>query len=459
MPTQTELNAPPLTLEKDNWKQIAADDYDDAAYNNPLFYAIYSREMDYMADRLTKDCVLLEVGCGTCKFCMSFHGNVAHIVGVDISQESLDYVRHRFPAAKGELVLINGDATQLESVLRNASDLPPDFWGRKRVVCCTMNTLGSMPKSTRQTVINEMVKVAGDDGVLFLTVFNGEHFASGVEKFYKTVPRSCGTIQDTDISFETTEINVPSTGYYAHWFMPDEVAKMLDAAGLRDYQIEQHGVGLFVTSPATRRLDLVGRQSDQGGVSGVVEPAISTASKSVLHVGCGTKRREKLHRTFHSDEWHEIRLDIDPSVKPDVIASITHMPQISGNSVDAVWSSHNLEHLYSHEVPIALREFLRVLKPGGFALLTMPDLQKAAEYLARGQMEETVYQSPAGPIAAIDICFGHRASVARGNEFMAHKTGFSAGSLTKKLTDSGFQKVRVERRGMDLWAIAYKPTM
>jgi SAM-dependent methyltransferase len=186
-------------------------------------------------------------------------------------------------------------------------------------------------------------------------------------------------------------------------------------------------------------------------------PTDSTACKRVLHVGCGRKRREKLHRAFQAGDWQEIRVDINPAVQPDVIASITDMPQIADSSIDAVWSSHNLEHLYAHEVPLALREFLRVLKPGGFVLLTMPDLQKAAEFIARGQLEEPIYQSPAGPIAAIDICFGHRRSVARGNEFMAHKTGFSAHTLALKLAACGFQRVRVERRDLDLWATAYKP--
>ena len=70
-------------------------------------------------------------------------------------------------------------------------------------------------------------------------------------------------------------------------------------------------------------------------------------------------------------------------------------------------------------------------------------------------MDETVYESPAGPIAAIDICFGRRASIAHCNEFMAHKTGFSAAFLGKKLVASCF--VNVQRRDLALCAIAYKP--
>ena len=188
-------------------------------------------------------------------------------------------------------------------------------------------------------------------------------------------------------------------------------------------------------------------------------PVPSTESKRVLHVGCGPKRRDKLHESFHGSEWQEIRVDIDPGVAPDVVASMTAMPQVPAGSVDAVWSSHTMEHLYAHEVPMALRELLRVLKPGGFVLLRMPDLQKAAEFIAQGKLEEQIYQSPAGPVSAIDICFGHRGAIARGNEFMAHRTGFSAQTLGRKLTACGFEKIRVVRKDLDLWAKAFKPTV
>ena len=65
---------------------------------------------------------------------------------------------------------------------------------------------------------------------------------------------------------------------------------------------------------------------------------------------------------------------------------------------DALYSSHAIEHLYAHEVIPALREFLRVLKPDGFALVTCPDLAAIARQLLDGGAEGIAYQSPAGPI-------------------------------------------------------------
>ena len=39
---------------------------------------------------------------------------------------------------------------------------------------------------------------------------------------------------------------------------------------------------------------------------------------------------------------------------------------------------------------------------------------------------------------------------------MAHKTGFTAESLTQKLRDSGFRDVEVQIHEINLFAVAYK---
>eukprot|EP00913_Durusdinium_trenchii_P011152 g10474.t1 len=174
-----------------------------------------------------------------------------------------------------------------------------------------------------------------------------------------------------------------------------------------------------------------------GGSSASTEPHVVT--RTVLHVGCGHPSPASLHQRFRGPEWRELRLDIDPNVKPDIIASLVDMHPVDTNSVDAVWSSHNIEHLYAHEVPVALGEFLRVLKPTGTLLIAMPDLQQVAHFIVADKLDDVAYESPAGPITPLDCVFGFGKAIAAGNTFMAHKTGFTAKSLTRRLIDAGFE--------------------
>lgn len=179
---------------------------------------------------------------------------------------------------------------------------------------------------------------------------------------------------------------------------------------------------------------------------------------NLLHVGCGEARRERLPVPFQSPYWNEIRFDIDPAVKPDIVGSVTDMSMIMDASVDAIWSSHNLEHLHSFDVPRALAEFRRVLRPEGFAVICVPDLKSICMHVVNGGLEKTLYVAAAGPIAPMDMMFGHQASIQRGNHFMAHKTGFTSASMGAALVNAGFAEARVrEGTNWDLWAIATMP--
>lgn len=178
-----------------------------------------------------------------------------------------------------------------------------------------------------------------------------------------------------------------------------------------------------------------------------------------LHVGCGNLRKNQTTPGFNTAEWSELRFDINEAVRPDIVGTMTEMSAVADGSVDAVYSSHNIEHLYPHEVPVALGEFLRVLKPDGFLVMACPDLQSVARLIAEDRLTDAAYTSPAGPIAPIDILYGHRPDLARGNLYMAHRCGFTQKVLTAALKDGGFRAVAVVARKaphFDLRAVASK---
>jgi hypothetical protein len=180
--------------------------------------------------------------------------------------------------------------------------------------------------------------------------------------------------------------------------------------------------------------------------------------KKLLHVGPGHARLEHTTPGFNNGHWQEWRLDIDPSVQPDIIGTMTDMSQVQDRSVDAIFSSHNIEHLYPHEVPAALAEFVRVLTDDGFCVITCPDLKSVCALVAEDKLTETAYESPAGPIAPIDILYGHRNYIGAGNLFMSHRCGFTEKVLRGTLNACGFPWVATLARpgAFDLWAVACK---
>jgi predicted SAM-dependent methyltransferase len=173
---------------------------------------------------------------------------------------------------------------------------------------------------------------------------------------------------------------------------------------------------------------------------------VADSRRRVLNAGSGRHSTRSIAPFFVSSEWEEVRLDVDPSVTPTVVGSVTDLKDLfESQSFDAVWSSHTLEHLFSHEVPEALTEFKRVLKPDGFVLILCPDLESVASHIVLHGAGSVAYTSPAGPITAIDMLYGHIASIAQGRSYMAHKTGFTADRLGKLLLEAGFPTVHVRR--------------
>ena len=181
--------------------------------------------------------------------------------------------------------------------------------------------------------------------------------------------------------------------------------------------------------------------------------------RSFLHVGCGGSKKEHAAPGFRDNDWREIRLDMDPAALPDIVASMTDMATVPDASVDAIYSSHNIEHLYPHEVPCAFAEFLRVLKPDGFLVLTCPDLQSICSLVVNDKLDTPAYETLSGePIAPLDVLYGHRISMAQGNLYMAHRTGFTQRTLMEGARAAGFKNGHCVQRPAhyDLWMITFK---
>lgn len=181
--------------------------------------------------------------------------------------------------------------------------------------------------------------------------------------------------------------------------------------------------------------------------------------KKFLHVGCGSRKKDRTTSGFNNDTWQEVRFDIDKSYSPDIIGNMTDMAEIKDSSMDAVFSHHSIEHLYYHEILIAIKEFFRVLKSDGFLLIVCPDLRSICELVVQDRLSEEMFESPMGRIAPIDMIYGHRLSIKNGATSMAHCTGFTRTTLVDILRSAGFKSFAAVARPypyLDIWAFASK---
>jgi SAM-dependent methyltransferase len=176
----------------------------------------------------------------------------------------------------------------------------------------------------------------------------------------------------------------------------------------------------------------------------------------VLHVGCGSKTVVGNFVLFPHGEWSETRLDVDPGASPDIVASMVDMSAIADESYDAIYSAHSLEHLFRHELRLALAEWHRVLRPGGAAVAVVPDIQAAAAAIAAGTPTKTLYVGPSGPITAMDMVYGWGEALDDGKVLMAHRNGFVSSSLIEALDEAGFAESQAVRREFDLYGLGYK---
>lgn len=147
---------------------------------------------------------------------------------------------------------------------------------------------------------------------------------------------------------------------------------------------------------------------------------------------------------FKREEWQEIIVSrqVQGAHIPTDIYGLSSLP---AESCDAIWNAGSLAYLYAHEVPVIIQEFHRILKPGGFVQITITDLQRVAQSISQGKLERELYRAPAGIITAIDLLYGHRASIASNRKDLQIKTGFTAHTIVHKFSAQGFGEVEVVR--------------
>lgn len=169
-----------------------------------------------------------------------------------------------------------------------------------------------------------------------------------------------------------------------------------------------------------------------------------------INIGCG-------HRPFASEDsfrWINVDLDIrDPSGYEYRQGDATKLPLDDGLA-DEVFSCHVIEHFWPWEVADVVKEWRRVLKPGGRIVVECPNLVKCMQLLVQAEATD----NPKALVMAMNGLYGDRSQ----KELpMKHKWGYTPKMLAALLMECGFADVRAEeaqfkQKARDMRVSGYK---
>jgi len=215
--------SPSSVSEQELWASMDPLAWHYSIARDSVFEETYKITRDLIAEAAEQggyDCIL-ECGCGTGDVIGNLKKTKIHRIGIDINERFIEHCKkhHSHPDC---------DFLQVDIVRLT------EWWDefkvksgfRKPLVICVNNTLNIMPEEIRGQALEQMLAVAGDDGRVVLSYWNGHFFSHAIMNYYKENEELCGPFDFSHVDFETRTLEAPS-GYSTHWMNPTEVQRLL----------------------------------------------------------------------------------------------------------------------------------------------------------------------------------------------------------------------------------------
>ena len=250
-------------LECKLWSGLSVDDWSNSIRGDQsIFVDLYEATLAKIQTAIEKYQLdgVIDFGCGSGEILgeLSLRSNIP-CVGMDINPEFIDHCKQNYPKAD----FIETSVLDVETVFA-ARGYDKKF-KRPLIMCCN-NTLPILPEEIRSKVVSLMLKVAGADGKVLITFWDGRFFPHAVLSYYKKNPQLCGEFEIEDsVDFEARHLETPS-GYCSTWLLAKEVLRMMESFDINciDYcpksdpdvrpgnYVEHVEIGIFVWASGKR---------------------------------------------------------------------------------------------------------------------------------------------------------------------------------------------------------------
>ena len=226
------------------WDDMASD-YDKSVESNqdPTIARYLDREMEIISNlcrnicQSNKNCSVIDMGAGT--------GRAIFALDKMLEKDSVEFV-----GAEVSKPMIRRANEKKENHGRNPNNIKflqldltdpnlSDHFDSEHtnVVMCLYNTLGVIPSEKRQSFVDNMRKIAGTEGLVIITAFNGDDFGFVAPRLYRPMMSMIKKIDDDSFD-EENRVFHNSLGFRSQWFTRTQLKSILHSENVRSIPIE-----------------------------------------------------------------------------------------------------------------------------------------------------------------------------------------------------------------------------
>lgn len=138
------------------------------------------------------------------------------IVGIDFSEKMIAITKEKLESQKLIRLTEQGRVSLINKAIQDVN--PHDFAIASNspiLICCMFGTFGNLPKADLDIALQKMYNIAGENGIIIISVFNKEEIKPKAIEYYNSIIPLWGEpdysrIDDGDIT--------TNKGFFAHWF-------------------------------------------------------------------------------------------------------------------------------------------------------------------------------------------------------------------------------------------------